>query len=86
MSILATIFIGLIVGLLARLAMPGRDPMGFILTTLLGIAGAFLGAWIGQAMGVYVPGEPAGWLMSIIGAMIVLGIVRLARRPRTSLR
>lgn len=81
MNIIVTIIVGLIVGLLARLVMPGRDSMGLILTTLLGIAGAFLGAWIGQAAGVYAPGETAGWLMSILGACIVLFIARLVRRP-----
>jgi uncharacterized membrane protein YeaQ/YmgE (transglycosylase-associated protein family) len=82
MNILVTILVGLIVGLLARFAMPGRDPMGFILTTLLGIAGAFLGAWIGQATGVYAPGEPAGWIISIIGACIVLVIARQFRKAQ----
>lgn len=77
MGVLATIFIGLIVGLVARFLMPGRDPMGFILTALLGIAGAWLGSWIGVQSGMYAQGEPAGFLMSVIGAVLVLFIYRL---------
>lgn len=77
MGIIATIVIGLIVGLLARFLMPGRDPMGFVLTAILGIVGAALGSWIGQALGMYRQGEPAGWIMAVIGAMIVLFVYRL---------
>jgi uncharacterized membrane protein YeaQ/YmgE (transglycosylase-associated protein family) len=88
MEILATITIGLVLGFIARILMPGRDPMGFILTALLGIVGAWLGSWAGSAMGLYRPGEPAGWLMSILGAMIVLFIYRLVvgGRSRPALR
>lgn len=77
MGIIATIVIGLIVGLLARFLMPGRDPMGFVLTAILGIVGAALGSWIGQALGMYRQDEPAGWIMAVIGAMIVLFVYRL---------
>lgn len=77
MGILATIIIGLIVGLVARFLMPGRDPMGFVVTTLLGIVGAWLGTWMGASLGWYLPGEPAGFLMSVVGAMLVLFIYRL---------
>lgn len=87
MSVLATIVIGLIVGLLARFLMPGRDPMGFVLTALLGIVGAWLGSWIGASMGMYAQGEPAGWLMSVLGAMLVLFIYRMvAGRNKPVLR
>jgi len=87
MSVLATIVIGLIVGLLARFFMPGRDPMGFVLTALLGIVGAWLGTWVGASFGWYAPGEPAGLLMSVIGAMLVLFIYRMvAGRNRPVLR
>jgi uncharacterized membrane protein YeaQ/YmgE (transglycosylase-associated protein family) len=72
MTILATIIIGFIVGLLARFLMPGRDPGGFIVTTLIGIVGAFIGSWVGRAVGLYAPGEPAGFFMSLIGALILL--------------
>lgn len=82
MGIIATIVIGLIVGLLARFLMPGRDPMGFVLTAILGIVGAALGGWIGQALGMYRDGEPAGMIMAVIGAMLVLFIYRLVS-PRT---
>jgi len=77
MGIIGTIIIGLVVGLLARFFMPGRDPMGFILTAILGIVGAALGGWVGHAMGLYREGDPAGFIMSVIGAMIVLFLYRL---------
>jgi uncharacterized membrane protein YeaQ/YmgE (transglycosylase-associated protein family) len=83
MSILWTIIIGLIVGALAKLVMPGKDPGGFIVTTLLGIVGALVGSWLGRALGLYSPGQPAGWIMSVVGAVIVLAIYRMVvgRRP-----
>jgi uncharacterized membrane protein YeaQ/YmgE (transglycosylase-associated protein family) len=83
MEILSWIVFGLIVGVLAKFLMPGRDPGGLIVTVLLGIAGAFVGGWAGQALGVYRPGEPAGWLMSIAGAIILLVLYRMAFRRRT---
>lgn len=78
MGILMTILVGFIVGLIAKFLMPGRDPGGFIVTVLLGIVGAFLAGYIGQAMGLYNTGEPAGFIASVIGAMLVLFIYRLA--------
>lgn len=72
MSIILTIIIGFFVGLVARALMPGRDPFGFIWTTLLGIAGAFIGKYLGQALGFYREEEPAGFFMSIVGALILL--------------
>jgi uncharacterized membrane protein YeaQ/YmgE (transglycosylase-associated protein family) len=77
MGVIATIVIGIVVGLVARFLMPGRDPMGFIMTALLGIVGAWLGTWLGSAMGMYQQGEPAGFLMSVLGAVIVLFIYRM---------
>jgi uncharacterized membrane protein YeaQ/YmgE (transglycosylase-associated protein family) len=77
MSIIALIITGLIVGAIAKLLMPGRDPGGFIVTILLGIAGAFLGGFVGQALGFYRSGEPAGWIMSILGAIILLALYRM---------
>lgn len=77
MGILAWIFFGLIVGIVAKLLMPGRDPGGFIVTALLGIAGALLGGFIGRAMGLYGPDQSAGWLMSIGGAIILLALYRM---------
>ena len=82
MEILWTIFIGLIVGIVAKLFMPGRDPGGFIITALLGIGGAFVGTYVGQALNLYRPGEPAGFIGSVIGAMLLLLLYRLIARPR----
>jgi len=77
MTILSTILVGLIVGAIAKLLMPGKDPGGFIVTILLGIAGALIASYVGQALGWYTPGQPAGWIMSIVGAMILLLLYRL---------
>ena len=77
MAILSTIVVGLIVGAIAKLLMPGKDPGGFIVTILLGIAGAFIATYLGQALGWYKAGQPAGWIMSIVGAMILLLLYRL---------
>ncbi len=76
MEILWMIIIGFVVGLLARFFMPGRDSMGFVLTTLLGIVGAVLVGLIGQAVGLYSRGEPAGFFAAVIGAMLVLFLYR----------
>jgi len=82
MEILSWIVFGLIAGALAKLMVPGRDPGGLIVTMLLGVAGALLGGWLGRALGFYQPGEPAGWIMSILGAVILLLIYRaMAKRP-----
>jgi uncharacterized membrane protein YeaQ/YmgE (transglycosylase-associated protein family) len=82
MGILAWILFGLVVGFIAKLLTPGRDPGGFIVTMLLGIAGALVGGFIGRAMGFYGPNESAGWLMSILGAVILLLLYRMATRRR----
>jgi uncharacterized membrane protein YeaQ/YmgE (transglycosylase-associated protein family) len=82
MAIITTIIVGLIVGLLAKFLMPGRDPGGFIVTTLIGIAGAFLGTFVGRALGLYQPGEAAGWIMSVVGAILLLLIYRLVVKGR----
>ena len=79
MSIIGTIVVGFIVGLLARAIKPGNDRMGLILTTLLGIAGAFVARYVGQAMGWYGPNDPAGWIASVIGAVVLLVIYGLVR-------
>ena len=76
--------IGLIVGALAKLIMPGKDPGGIIVTMLLGIAGALLAGWLGQAIGWYKPGEGAGFIMSLIGALILLFIYRLFKGKRVA--
>lgn len=72
MSILWAILIGFLVGLLARALMPGPNPMGFIITTLLGIAGAVVGKFVGQGLGMYREDQPAGFFMSLVGAIIIL--------------
>ncbi len=82
MGLLYTILIGLVIGVVAKFLMPGRDPGGCIITMLLGIAGSFVASFLGQAMGWYRPGQPAGFIFSVIGAMILLLIYRMlfARR------
>jgi uncharacterized membrane protein YeaQ/YmgE (transglycosylase-associated protein family) len=77
MSILAIIGIGLLVGLIAKLLMPGDDPGGFFVTTLIGIAGSFVAAYAGRAAGWYAEGEPAGFLASVAGSIVLLMLYRL---------
>jgi len=74
MGIIATIIVGLVVGIIARFIYPGRQPMGWIMTIVLGIAGALVAGWGGQALGIYRADEPAGFIASVIGAMILLFI------------
>jgi uncharacterized membrane protein YeaQ/YmgE (transglycosylase-associated protein family) len=82
MAILSWIVFGLVIGIIAKLLMPGRDPGGFIITILLGIAGALVGGFVGRAMGFYGPGQSAGWLMSILGAIVLLALYRMLVRRR----
>jgi uncharacterized membrane protein YeaQ/YmgE (transglycosylase-associated protein family) len=84
MNVLTTLLVGLVVGALAKFIMPGRDPGGIIVTMLLGIAGAFVGTLVGRTMGLYGPDQAAGWIMSIIGAILLLALYRMitGRRPR----
>jgi uncharacterized membrane protein YeaQ/YmgE (transglycosylase-associated protein family) len=83
MAILGWIVFGLIVGALAKLVMPGRDPGGIIVTMLLGIAGAVLGGFIGRALGFYGPNQAAGFIMSFLGAVVLLVIYRMMVGRRT---
>jgi uncharacterized membrane protein YeaQ/YmgE (transglycosylase-associated protein family) len=83
LSIIGTIIVGLIVGLIARALKPGDDKLGWIMTAVLGIAGSFLAGYIGQAMGWYTVGQPAGWIASIIGAIILLVIWGLFTKRRS---
>jgi uncharacterized membrane protein YeaQ/YmgE (transglycosylase-associated protein family) len=76
MGILAWIIVGLIVGVVAKAIMPGADPGGMIVTILLGIGGALLGGTIGRVFGFYTVDQPAGWLMSIVGAIVILAAYR----------
>lgn len=82
MGILTWILFGLVIGVIAKLLVPGRDPGGFIVTILLGIAGALVGGFIGRSMGFYGQGQSAGWLMSILGAIILLALYRMMTRRR----
>jgi uncharacterized membrane protein YeaQ/YmgE (transglycosylase-associated protein family) len=83
MSIVLWILFGLIVGVIAKLLTPGRDPGGFVITVLLGIAGALLGGFIGRVLGIYPNYQSTGgFFMSIVGAVIILGIYHAATRSR----
>jgi uncharacterized membrane protein YeaQ/YmgE (transglycosylase-associated protein family) len=85
MHILWSLIVGLIVGAIAKFLMPGKDPGGFIITTLLGIAGSMLASFLGRSLGIYHAGDVApGVIASVIGAMILLGIYRVAFRRRVT--
>lgn len=84
MSIIWTIVIGFIAGLIARALMPGPNPMGFVLTTLLGIVGALVAGFLGRALGWYAVGEGAGLVASVIGAILVLFIYGMVTRRRAT--
>ena len=84
MGILWTLIIGLIVGAVAKFLMPGRDPGGFIITILLGIAGSFIATYIGQALHWYPEGSGAGFIASVLGAMLLLFIYRMFRGRSTT--
>jgi uncharacterized membrane protein YeaQ/YmgE (transglycosylase-associated protein family) len=74
--------IGLLVGIVAKFLLPGRDPGGFIITGLIGIAGSFLATWAGQSMGWYQPDQAAGFIASVVGAIVLLLLYRLLNRDR----
>jgi uncharacterized membrane protein YeaQ/YmgE (transglycosylase-associated protein family) len=80
MTIIWIILVGFIVGLLAKMLTPGRDPSGFIITAAIGIAGSLLATFGGQALGLYRVGEPAGFIGSLVGAIILLAIYHVVRR------
>ncbi len=84
LHLLWTALIGLVVGALAKLIMPGKDPGGIFVTMLIGIAGSFLGTWLGQLVGWYQEGQSAGFIMSLVGALILLGIYHLIKRSTAS--
>jgi uncharacterized membrane protein YeaQ/YmgE (transglycosylase-associated protein family) len=75
MGLIGTIIVGLIVGAIARFVLPGEQKMGWILTILLGIGGSLLAGFVGQALGWYTVGQPAGWIASVVGAVILLFVV-----------
>ena len=84
MGFLWTIIIGFVAGLIAKFLTPGRDPGGFIITTLLGVGGALIATWLGQAVGWYRAGEGAGLIGAVVGAVIVLLIYRVIVGRRTT--
>ncbi len=81
-SFIGAIIIGGLAGLVAKWLTPGRDPGGFIITILLGIAGAMVATFLGQALGWYGPGESAGFIGAVVGAVIILLVYRAVARPR----
>jgi uncharacterized membrane protein YeaQ/YmgE (transglycosylase-associated protein family) len=85
MEILWTIIIGFLAGIIAKLMMPGRDPGGFVITTLLGIAGAFVATYLGVAIGWYRAGEGAGLIGAVVGAVVILVIYRMTITRRTTI-
>lgn len=80
MSIIATLFIGLIAGFVARILKPGDDSMGWIMTAILGVAGSFLANYAGAALGWYAPGQAAGFLASVVGAVVLLVVYGLVKK------
>ena len=85
MSVIGWIIFGLIVGVVAKFLMPGRDPGGFVITAIIGIVGALLGGYLGRAIGWYREGDPVGFVMAVIGAIVLLALYR-ALTGRRSLR
>lgn len=80
LSFIGTVIVGLVVGLIARAVKPGDDSMGLIMTIILGIAGSLIAGYVGRALGWYQPGQAAGWIASVVGAIILLVIYGLVRR------
>ncbi|PWT72335.1 MAG: GlsB/YeaQ/YmgE family stress response membrane protein [Proteobacteria bacterium] len=80
LSLLWTALIGLVVGALAKLIMPGKDPGGMLVTMIIGIAGSFLGTFLGRLVGHYQEGQSAGFIMSLVGAIILLAVYRFVAR------
>ncbi|MFT4241126.1 MAG: GlsB/YeaQ/YmgE family stress response membrane protein [Acidovorax sp.] len=80
LSLIGTIIVGFVVGLIARAVKPGDDQLGWIMTTVLGIAGSLLASYVGVAMGWYAQGAPAGWIASVVGAIVLLVIYGLIKK------
>jgi uncharacterized membrane protein YeaQ/YmgE (transglycosylase-associated protein family) len=76
MHIIGWILFGLVVGIVAKFLMPGRDPGGFVITAILGIVGALVGGFVGRVIGLYGDGDPVGFIMAVVGAIIVLAVYR----------
>jgi len=85
MDILLWIVFGLVVGVVAKFIMPGNDPGGIVLTIVLGIAGAMVGGWLGRVLGFYRPGDAAGFVMAIVGAIAILALYRVVVSGRSRL-
>ena len=83
MGIIGWIFFGLVVGVVGKFLMPGRDPGGWVITILLGIGGALIGGFVGQSLGFYREGEPAGFIMAVIGSILLLFLYRMFAGKRT---
>jgi uncharacterized membrane protein YeaQ/YmgE (transglycosylase-associated protein family) len=83
MDILLWIVFGLVVGVVAKFLMPGNDPGGIVLTIVLGIAGAMVGGWLGRVLGLYRPGDAAGFAMAIVGAIVILTLYRVVMSRRS---
>ena len=81
-SIIGTLLVGLVVGLIARAVKPGHDKLGWIMTSLLGVAGAFVATYVGVGMGWYTQGTPAGWIASVLGAVVLLVLYGFVRRDK----
>jgi len=84
MHFLWTILIGLVIGAVAKLLTPGRDPSGFFITVLIGIAGSIVATFIGRALGLYAEGASAGFIMSVVGAIVVLFVYHMIIGRRTA--
>jgi uncharacterized membrane protein YeaQ/YmgE (transglycosylase-associated protein family) len=82
MSLIWTLIVGVIVGAIAKLLMPGKDPGGFWITMVLGVAGAFVGTFLGRALGLYAADQSAGFIASIVGAVVLLAIYRMFTRRK----
>ncbi|KIG03488.1 MULTISPECIES: GlsB/YeaQ/YmgE family stress response membrane protein [Caballeronia] len=82
LAFIGTLIVGLVVGLIARAIKPGDDSMGWIMTIVLGIAGSLIAGYVGRALGWYQPGQPAGWIASVVGAIILLVIYGMVRGRR----
>lgn len=83
MHIIGSIIIGLIVGVIAKLLMPGKDPGGWIISILLGLGGSLVAGWMGRSLGWYGDGEPAGFIMSVVGAVLILFVYRLLSKKKS---
>lgn len=83
LSLIGTVIVGLVVGLIARALKPGDDRMGLVMTIVLGIAGSLIAGYVGRALGWYRPGQAAGWIASVIGAIVLLAIYGLIRKRRS---